>query len=756
MLRFGVVLPLLLGAVCVSSVWAEVVIETVPVGNPGNADDNEGDGYGGVDYVYTISKFEITAGQYCGFLNSVAREDAYGLYNPIMDSSADGCQITRNGTPGNYVYDFSGRPSGSQASWENRPVNYVSWGDAARFCNWLHNGQPEGAQDLSTTEDGSYSLNGATSNAALLSVDREPDATWVIPSEDEWYKAAYYRNDGVTGNYWDYPTASDSVPTSQAPPGTDPLSGSANYLGSCYAIGSPYYRTEVGAYDARPSDSPHGTFDQGGNVWEWNEAMISGSYRGLRGGSFANGGFALRAANRNYIDPANEYDGVGFRVATAELMVRDCNNNDIPDDQDIAADTSQDCQPDGIPDECQVPPLDMAAPDCNENQIPDDCEADCNHNDYPDECDLTDGISDDCNSDAIPDECEPDEDEDGVIDDCDSCLGTPPGLIVTPDGCVVPFGPCCFDSGVCIDERTGAECALVSGEFLGDGLTCAGDPDGDGITGCDDCCPLDPNKTQPGDCGCGTPDVDLDDDGVLDCVDNCALANSDQQDCQPNGIGDVCDIAEGTSGDCDIDSIPDECESDADEDGTIDDCDNCPGDSDKTEPGICGCGVADTDTDEDDVPDCVDGCPDDSNKTDPGVCGCGVADADSDNDGVMDCEDHCAETSFGTPVNRCGCLAEGACCFPVGACWDDLNGEDCLAIGGLYQGDGSICADGCSFGDLDSDGDVDLLDVAAFYQCFTGGNGGAVAAECEQGNVDGCGAIGLADFRFFKTAITGP
>jgi formylglycine-generating enzyme required for sulfatase activity len=40
------------------------------------------------------------------------------------------------------------------ADWADRPVNYVSWGDAARFANWLHNGQPSGAQDLTTTEEG--------------------------------------------------------------------------------------------------------------------------------------------------------------------------------------------------------------------------------------------------------------------------------------------------------------------------------------------------------------------------------------------------------------------------------------------------------------------------------------------------------------------------------------------------------------------------------------------------------------------------
>jgi formylglycine-generating enzyme required for sulfatase activity len=286
-----------------------VVIDTVTVGNSGNPDDTHGDGYGGVDYTYNIGKYEVTAGQYTEFLNAVAATDTYGLYHTSMDSSSYGCQITRNGSDGNYTYDFSGRPSGTEADWADRPVNYISWGDAARFSNWMHNGQPTGAQDLTTTEDGSYFLNGATSNPELQAITREPNATWVIPSEDEWYKAAYHYNDGVTGNYWDYPTESDTAPTSEAPPGTDMTNGSANYD---YAIGAPYYRTEVGAYSAKPSDSPYATFDQGGNVWEWNEAVI-GSYRGLRGGSFVFNDNYLHAAYRYY--PAGGDSDIGFRVA---------------------------------------------------------------------------------------------------------------------------------------------------------------------------------------------------------------------------------------------------------------------------------------------------------------------------------------------------------------------------------------------------------------------------------------------------------
>jgi len=301
-----------------------VVIDTVPVGNPGNDGELSGEsvagGYGpdricgAVDSMYNIGRFEVTAGQYTAFLNAVAGDDTYGLYNSHMDSFSSGCQITQNGSSGSYTYDFSGRPSGTEADWVNRPVNYVSWGDAARFANWLHNGQPTGDQDLTTTEDGSYFLNGATSNEDLLAVTREPNATWVIPSDDEWYKAAYHENDGVTGNYFDYPTSSNVVPSNDL---VDPDPGNnATYSIEDpvdYTIWGPYWRTEVGAHEN--SDSPYDTFDQGGNVWEWNEAILYSAYRGLRGGAFNVWDHDLHAAYRYYANPTYESLAFGFRVA---------------------------------------------------------------------------------------------------------------------------------------------------------------------------------------------------------------------------------------------------------------------------------------------------------------------------------------------------------------------------------------------------------------------------------------------------------
>ncbi len=245
----------------------------------------------------------MTAGQYCEFLNAVAKTDTYGLYNPYMWSDSYGCKIQRSGSSGSYTYSVA-------SDYANRPVNYVSWGDAARFANWLHNGQPTGPQDLTTTEDGAYFLNGATSDAALLAVTRKSNWKWAIPTEDEWYKAAYHKNDGVTGNYFDYPTSSNSVPGRDL---NDVSGNNANYYGSPFPIQSPYYTTVVGEF--QNSDSPYGTFDQGGNVWEWNEAVLYGSYRGLRGGSFYYTGNYLPASYRYNYYPTYEHYGVGFRVS---------------------------------------------------------------------------------------------------------------------------------------------------------------------------------------------------------------------------------------------------------------------------------------------------------------------------------------------------------------------------------------------------------------------------------------------------------
>ncbi|HUU90858.1 MAG TPA: SUMF1/EgtB/PvdO family nonheme iron enzyme [Phycisphaerae bacterium] len=302
----GVARAAVVAAMVLLPAWAvqAITIDTVTVGNPGNVADDTG--YGSVPYTYNIGTYEVMAGQYTAFLNAVAGMDIYALYDADMSRTDRGSGITRSGggtvvNPYTYTVD---------ANFVNRPVNYVSWGDAARFANWLHNGQPTGAQSAGTTEDGAYFLDGATSKTALLAVTREADWKWAITSEDEWYKAAYY--DPATGTYFEYPTSSNTAPGQDM---TDVSGNNANYWTApyVYPIDSGKYTTVAGEF--QNSDSPYGTFDQGGNVWEWNESILYGSNRGLRGGSFKDGDGYLQAAGWFAYDPTNWTGGIGFRVS---------------------------------------------------------------------------------------------------------------------------------------------------------------------------------------------------------------------------------------------------------------------------------------------------------------------------------------------------------------------------------------------------------------------------------------------------------
>jgi formylglycine-generating enzyme required for sulfatase activity len=285
----------------------------VTVGNPCNAPDDRyslppgsGTGPGEVDYTFDIGKYEVTAGQYCEFLNAVAVTDTYGLYNTNMDTAINqyGCNIKRSGNLGEYIYSVA-------SDYANRPVNFVSWSNAARFTNWLNNGQPTGIQNAATTEDGAYTLNGGTPL-------RNAGAKWWIPSKDEWHKAVYYDpNKTGGGGYWDYPTKTDLPPGNDMSEQTNP-GNNANYNNGTYPIDSGvYYTTIVGEFEL--SHSPYGTFDQGGNVSEWIETAIN-SRHCILGGSFGEASSLHSLSAQDYLTvPYYEWEGdwaTGFRVAT--------------------------------------------------------------------------------------------------------------------------------------------------------------------------------------------------------------------------------------------------------------------------------------------------------------------------------------------------------------------------------------------------------------------------------------------------------
>jgi autotransporter-associated beta strand protein len=294
-------------AACFSSRLQAVTIPTVPVGSPGNAGDTVvaedlTSGYGSVSYSYFISKYDVTNSQYVEFLNAKDPTGAntLGLWNSNMaNATFGGISFVANNSNGTKYSLIAGR--------ENHPVNYVTFYDAARFANWLNNGQGN-----ANTETGAYTLLGGTpipSNGA--SVTRNAEATIFLPSENEWYKAAFYNP--TTSSYYRYPTSNDGAPSTSPPTS---VSNSANYNN---VVGN---LTDVGAYTG--TTSPFGAFDMGGDVFQWNEAIIQTGSRGLRGGSWADlldadmdADFdALSSHERSSNYPTSELSDVGFRVAS--------------------------------------------------------------------------------------------------------------------------------------------------------------------------------------------------------------------------------------------------------------------------------------------------------------------------------------------------------------------------------------------------------------------------------------------------------
>lgn len=169
------------------------------VGDINNTSDSTG--YGSVNYTYYICQYLITICEFTTFLNSVAVTDSYGLYNTGMASSR--CGITRNGSSGSYSYSVN-------TNYGNKPITIVNWFDIARYCNWLHNNMPNtGAQNSNTTEDGAYTINGLTSGSGP---SKNNNAKYYIPTENEWYKAAFYKGGNTNAGYWLYATQSNSSP----------------------------------------------------------------------------------------------------------------------------------------------------------------------------------------------------------------------------------------------------------------------------------------------------------------------------------------------------------------------------------------------------------------------------------------------------------------------------------------------------------------------------------------------------------------
>jgi formylglycine-generating enzyme len=242
-------------------------IEFVTIGNPGNAADTGGTpGCGAVGYMYRIGKYEVTNSQWKAFV------------------SAAGAPI---GNPSNGYDDIS--------HWtrDQQPIDYISWYEAAQFCNYLTSGDKS---------KGVYIFSGNNSNPGnFLGIDRATaKATYgmiyFLPTEDEWYKAAYFKPDGSGYSFFANGT------------NTAPIAGVESNYYSIYTIG-PW---DVGS----GSQEQNGTFDMMGNDWEWLETFASSEPK-MRGGMYVHWfDTYLRSSGCWSYFPADEDGGLSFRVAS--------------------------------------------------------------------------------------------------------------------------------------------------------------------------------------------------------------------------------------------------------------------------------------------------------------------------------------------------------------------------------------------------------------------------------------------------------
>ncbi len=273
----------------------DFTMEFVTIGNPGNAADTDHLAQplnaGAVGYTYGIGKFEVS-------------RDMITKYNA---------------TPGVVAITLADMTSyGGNGA--NKPATGVSWNEAARFVNWLNTSTGNQAAYNFTTTGSNDDIELWQSNQAGYDASnpyRNSLAKYVLPSYNEWYKAAYYDPNKMGGaGYWDYANGKDTAPTAVASGTGD---NTAVYDISPYTDG-PADVNEAGGL------SPYGVMGLGGNVFEWEESSFdltntnsSGTLeRGYRGGVWYNGSIHLSSQYR-YGDISPNYEDaywVGFRVVS--------------------------------------------------------------------------------------------------------------------------------------------------------------------------------------------------------------------------------------------------------------------------------------------------------------------------------------------------------------------------------------------------------------------------------------------------------
>jgi sulfatase modifying factor 1 len=308
-------------AFAVASVASTVLGVSIPmteIGNPGNA-GYIFNGFGDVAYKYDIGTYETTNQQYVDFLNAVGQSNPNGIYNSKMGTDTNG-GIVQSGSPGSYTYSVKGGSNPQGATYASAPAMFVSWYSAARFVNWLTNGQQTGGAGVSSLETGSYTLSNATSgplptrNTAFLATN----GGYVLPSMDEWFKAAFHNAAGLAStDYTLWGTATSTQPTANV---SNPLLANvANYGRSTTPTLGPL---DVASYSN--SLSSYGLYSMIGNAAEITETRNPSSdtmYQAMSGSWSTNPGNVLAfnailgGGSGTFVNGTAATAQIGFRPA---------------------------------------------------------------------------------------------------------------------------------------------------------------------------------------------------------------------------------------------------------------------------------------------------------------------------------------------------------------------------------------------------------------------------------------------------------
>jgi len=300
----------------------------------------------------------------------------------------------------------------------------------------------------------------------------------------------------------------------------------------------------------------------------------------------------------------------------------------------------------------------------------------------------------------------------------------------------VTKGACCRTDNTCVSGTIQSECDALGGTFLA-GQSC------DGLHACclpnDTCQMLDPLCCAN---AMGTPHVGATCSPTVACC-----FGGDCQDLDPLCCADANGTAAGAA-----------CEGDVDGDMVDGQCgDACPDDPNKTQQGVCGCGIPDTDTDLDGVADCNDNCDNVQNPGQEDSDMDGAGDACDCGDGILAPIEQCDEgAANGTPGSCCSAtctlVPAGTTCRPsAGVC--DLaemctgQDSDCPADGfesnaTICRPSGGICdvAENCPGNGPDCPADGK---VAAGTTCRPSAGACDVAEACD-GTNNACPADGFA------------